>query len=371
MNRMHTLLIGAFLLLGAACEAAPESETDCSAQGSVEGDITLVLASAGEAVKNDLIVRGTAEHTGGLAIRKIMVSGVTATQDEDEGFNFDTWEAVLTFDRLLALVGASEDNTITIEVTAIDSCDRTSTIGTVDVEISLTPDVVVKQLAITATIPGIDATDPSDGYYLPADGNVPAIVTITGNPEAANAKVALEASHGTLSGGAEGFEGLSVTLTGDGIEPAKATLLYTSETAGVALLSATSGKTVATKLLTVAGAPALIPSGGALLKGQQIRVTVFTDGQLEACQATPAVGLSVTSAGDNLMAAPGGEITSEGRIEIDVLATEDVEASTVVTCVDIYGQASTGEYSVDLLPPPDDGSGDGGEEGGDETPDEF
>jgi hypothetical protein len=358
------------LVFGLACEAAPESEIDCSATGSVEGDITLVLATADDAVKKDLLVRGTATHSEGLAIRKITVAGVTATQED--GFNFDSWEAVITFDRLLALVGSSEDNTVTIAVTALDSCDRTSTIGTVDVAVSLTPDVVVNELSITATIPGIDATDPSDGYYLPADGNVPAIVTITGNPEAANAKVALEASHGTLSGGDEGFEGLSVTLTGDGIEPAKATLLYTSETPGVALLSATSGQTVATKLLTVAGAPALIPSGGALLKGQQIRVTVFTDGQLEACQATPTVGLTVTSGGGNLMEAPGGEVTSEGRIEIDVLATEDVEASTVVTCVDIYGQASTGEYSVDLLPPPDDGSGDGGDDGGDGgLPDDF
>ncbi|HEU4729893.1 MAG TPA: hypothetical protein VFT22_18480 [Kofleriaceae bacterium] len=325
--RNPVLLLALFLAAG--CDPDP-SAPDCTPEASVTGRV--ISGPTDQLVDKDLRVRGVAAHSRGLAIRRILVAGIAASND---GFNFDNWSATLPIDTLAGM--ARTATPVTIGVSAIDACERTFALDSFMVNVDPTPGVRVTELKIASQISsGLD--------YIPANGSVPALLTITGNADAAHAVVTLSASTGTFTGA----PGNQVTLEGDGSAPATATVLYaaTTPSSEAVLITASAKGQLAQTSVRVAGPPTLIPGSATLAPGQDVAVTVQTQGTVQACQATPAQGITITSGGD-LMAIPGG-IDSNGDhlIDITILAADPLTAaaSSTITCRDPYGQFSTGTY---------------------------
>ncbi|MFT7624080.1 MAG: hypothetical protein ACI9WU_003266 [Myxococcota bacterium] len=329
----------------AGCDVPP-SDVDCENADPPEGFVT--QGPSVESIRADLTVRGTSDHPSGLTIRTIEVMGMPATND---GFNHDRWSAILAFEELLALSKANLDSQVEVLVEATDVCGAVAELGRFSIVVDEDPKQNVTALSLQHTIS-------SGESFLPANGKVPAVLNIFANPEAAGAEVKLAANIGSFGGAAD--SGI-IVLGGDGVTDATATVLFTGDTAGIALVTATSEDHVASTQITVAGAPALVPSAGSLIGGQTIRVTVFTDGVIESCQATPTLGMTVISGESNLMGLPGAEdVNGDGKIDIDISAeqTLDEEITLTVSCIDVYGQAAAGEYvGVPLpavLPNPDE-----------------
>jgi hypothetical protein len=335
MKRLQITMCLGMLLVASACEL-PADEVDCTGVALVAGAIT--LGPSDIPIRDVLVVRGNAEHPSGLTIRSIDISGVSAT---NENFNFGLWSAEVPFDQLAALAAQSATGKASIVARATDSCGVVSELGRFDVEVDPTPEIVVDTLDMVVEIP-------SEELYLPVEGPIAAQITIIGNAKAAGAFVQLDSSLGQFQGADETG---SIVLRGDGeVNQATATVFFRSDMAGTALLTASSAGLLAQGSVTIAGGPTLVPAGGSLVAGQTIQVSVFTDGTVRNCQAVPAAGILVTSNGENLMASPGGEdINGDGRVDIEITVQDDLVDFTeiVVTCQDIYGQATTGNYTAE------------------------
>ena len=326
---MRNAVITLVLCLTPGCDSDP-TEPACAADATITGGV--IAGPTDQIVDKDLHVRGVAAHSDGLTIRRILVAGIAATND---GFNFDNWSATIPIDTLAGM--ARTTTPVTIDVTAVDACQRTFKLDSFMANVDPTPGVRVTQLTITPQISsGLD--------YLPANGSVPAILIITGNADAAHAVVTLSASVGTFTGAT----GNQATLEGDGTAAATATVLYaaTTPTSQAVLITASAKGQLAQTTVRVAGPPTLLPSAATLAPGQDVAVTVATQGTVQECQATPATGLTITSGG-NLMSAPGGiDTNGDHLIDIDVKADTPLTAaaSSTITCRDPYGQFSTGTY---------------------------
>jgi hypothetical protein len=331
---MRSALIALTLLALAplnGCDSDPD-QTDCAVAGTITGGV--VSGRTDQLVDTDLRVRGVATHSEARTIRRILVAGIAATND---GFNFDNWSVTIPIDTLAGMTTANAP--VTIKVIAVDACQRTFELDSFMVNVDATPGVRVTSLELAVGISsGLD--------YIPANGSVPAVLTITGNADAAHAIVTLSATPGTFTGA----PGNRVTLQGDGTASAVATVLYsaTTATSQAVLITATAKNQLASTTIRVAGPPTLLPSSATLESGQHVGVTVLTQGTVDECQASPARGLSITSGGD-LMKTPGGvDANGDQLIDIDVTADAPLAeaASSTVTCRDPYGQASTGTYSA-------------------------
>jgi len=326
---MRTFFLLAVLLV-ATCDSDPATPS-CDGQGVVTGAV--ITGRSDLLVDKDLLVRGVASDASGLTIRRVLVAGIAATND---GFNFERWSVTLPID-LLASLPRAQDGAVMIKVEAIDTCETHFALETFVVNVDSTPGVRVSQLAISAAVAG-------DQDYLPANGATAAILTFTANADAAHAVVSLAASVGTFVGTTGG----QVTLEGDGAAPATATVLFsaTTPTSQPALITASAKGTVASTTVRIAGPPTLIPGSATLAPGQAVAVTVTTSGAVQACQATPAAGLTITSGGLDLMAAPGGaDTTGDHLVDIVAVAAANLTAPAIstVTCRDPYGQFATAE----------------------------
>lgn len=332
----------AFLLLALlpACGDSDSAETPdatsrCSAATAGQVTGTIISGPTARIVRSEIVVRGTASHSEGRAIRNIRVAGVRATNDE---FNFGAWSVTLPISLLATLEGSEGDaDRVTIEVVAEDSCDSEFAIDSFDITVDRTPEVVVERLDLAVGYPTAD-------NYLPASGQVPGTLTITANPDATGAVVDLSSASGTFTG----TQGGKATLGGDGTSDATVTVLFSSDTAGELLVTATAEGEVGAAVVRVAGPPSLVPSSATLGAGQEIPVVVLTEGAVPTCQATPAQELTVESGGANLMEAPAGtDTTGDGKVDIQVSAADTLTAATetTITCSDPFGQFSTGTYS--------------------------
>lgn len=206
------------------------------------------------------------------------------------------------------------------------------------------PDIVVDTLDLQVLLP-------KGQNYLPEDGSQPAQVKVIGSPQAVGASVNLSATTGTFLD--SGSNETSVVLAGGaGDGTASATVLFYGDARGVVLLTAETADRVASATLNVVGAPSPVPVTGSIAAGQTLAVTVFTDGVVDFCQASPLFGVSVTSGEFDLMAEPGVGPGDPAAIIISVDAdlTEDVGDLTI-SCTDVFGQSASGTYAII----PDDG----------------
>jgi hypothetical protein len=319
-----------FLLL-AGCETPLDTLT-------CEGTLDVsVFADADTPIGSDgITLTGTASHTGGLAIRSLLVGGVPATNG---GGNYRNWTAALPLSQLRAL-DVDGDGALFVPVTARDSCgvifdEPEATRLTLDP----VPEVEVSRLTVTVSIP-------AGTTWLPADGVTPAVVTLGANPEAAGALVDLDASFGTLTGADNG-----VTLAGNGTADASASVLFSAADAGTAVLVATADGVAATATILVVEPPALSPPAATLLAGAAIHVEVWTDGAVETCAASGAASDSVAVTSADVSLYGGGAVTDtdgNGSPDFAVTVSPDAAAgaSVELTCCDVFGQCASGTFTV-------------------------
>jgi hypothetical protein len=323
------------VLLLCACD--PPDEHAC-AKGSGELKAVVPAINPTMPLEKDLTVTGTIERPPGIAVYDIWVAGVAAT---GTGLDFSGFSAKVPFDTLVSLATGTPPMA-TVEITARTNCSvSTASLSSFTVPVNPKPGIKVTRLVFDS------ALIPNGADYLPADMSASALLRLRANPEAAGATLSLSTSHGTFDGVGTGNV---VTLSGDGKTDAVAAFGFRTDKD--AQLSASSGGASAATSISVAGAPTLVPADSTILLGQSLRVTVFTDGKLKSCQATPANGISVTSGGTNLMATPGGkDLNADGRIDFDVsvLASDGGspdggQATTTVSCIDVFGQFSAATY---------------------------
>lgn len=336
MSWSRAFLVSTPLLLGACTDDHPER--------ACEGGVSALTAKVTEIVpakpiEHDLDVSGTIARPAGVTIYNVWVAGVSAI---GTGLNFDSFTAKIPYDRLVSLATATTDGEpamAVIEVTARTNCDFEHTsLASLSVPVNLSPGIKVSRLAFEAPLISNDAG------YLPADKSSSATLRLRANAEAAGAVVSLSTSSGMFVGVGAGN---TITLSGDGKTDAVASCAFLSDLS--AQISASSMGIATATAVTVAGAPTLVPSKATLRPGQSESVTVFTEGKVRWCQASPAPSLSATSGGTDLMAIPGGkDVTGDGRIDIEISATDPIPAlaTTTISCVDVFGQFSTATYTA-------------------------
>jgi hypothetical protein len=325
----------------AACDA-PSIDRDCDDEeggGRIEGAI--ITGQTNQVVAADLTVRGTATHTQSLVVRRILVAGIAA---KNEGFNFEQWSAVVPIGVLGRLPASGGPDRVEIEAIAFDGCDQEFSLGEpLVIDVDRTPGVRVERLALDVAFPG---SEQPDERFIPADGSASALITVVANADARGAAVTLTTNVGDFEGVTEGNV---VHLAGEGMADATATVFLTADRAQDAIISAhTRTATAPAIAIDVAGAPTLVPSTAMLEPGDSISVTVFTDGKVESCQATPATGMTVRGSDDtDLMQRPAApDSNGDGRIDFVVRAepTLTTAVTTTVTCQDRYGQAAPGTF---------------------------
>ena len=302
MSCSRAFLLLTALLLGACTGGDPERACE-DGVSALTANVPEITPS--KPLEKDLDVSGTIARPAGVTIYNVWVAGVAAT---GTGLDFDSFTAKVPYDRLLSLATAATDEEpamATIEVTARTNCGyEHASLASLSVPVNLSPGIKVSRLAFDP------ALIPNDAGYLPADKTSSATLRLRANPEAAGAVVSLSTSSGMFVGVGTGN---TITLSGDGKTDAVASCAFASDRD--AQISANSMGSSATTSVTVAGAPTLVPSKATLRPGQSESVTVFTDGKLRWCQASPAPSLTVTSGGTDLMATPGGkDVTGDGSL---------------------------------------------------------
>jgi hypothetical protein len=105
------------------CSAEPV-EVDCDAtKVNITGTLTSQVPTT--PVDKDLDVQGTATDGNNLAIHRVLVAGVPAT---NMGFNFERWSVHLPF-QVISSLARNESGRAVVVVKAIDTCNREATIS--------------------------------------------------------------------------------------------------------------------------------------------------------------------------------------------------------------------------------------------------
>jgi len=339
---MKHLTLNRALLLLAACPALACGEVTperaCSdGTANIHAQVPPIVTS--KPLEKDLDVSGTIQRPAGVTIYNVWVAGVAAS---GTGLDFDAFTAKVPYDRLSSLAAGTNDAgdpVANIDVTARTNCGvEPLALASFTVPVNLKPGVRVSRLGFDPTL------IPNNAGYLPADQTSSATLRLRANPEAAGATVTLTTSSGSFEGVGSGN---TVTLSGDGKSDSMAACAFHSDRD--AQISASSMGMAAATAIIVAGAPTLIPSSATLGPGQSTSVTVFTDGKLRTCQASPATSIKVTSGGVDLMATPGGkDTTGDGRVDIGVAVDSPLAAgaSTTISCLDVFGQFATATFTA-------------------------
>jgi hypothetical protein len=317
------LMMATFALVG--CE--DKGGEKCSDKSVVTGRI--VSAPTREPVTADLVVRGVITAPDNATVYGVQVNGIDATSST---LNFRNWTATIPLG-VLAL--QSQTGSVTLSAVAFTNCGEESEVGTSVVMVDGMPGILVSQLRVTPAIPG--------GHtYLPSSKPISAVVTISGNAQAAGVSVALSTTVGKLSAD-------HVTLAGDGTSDAVGYVMFSSTDAGTAVITATAIGKSGSGSITVIGPPTFAPDGTSIHAGSSLRVTVLTTGTIDSCQATPAAGMHVTSGPNtDLMRGAGGmDQTMDGLIDIDVAVDTGITApiSTTISCRDPFGQLGTALFT--------------------------
>ena len=275
-------------------------------------EATLAALDNSTTVTADLVVTGTATHTGGLAIRSLSVLGVPA---ESTGFNFEAWKVTVPLAVLRAqpAVISAAGREVELTVTVREPCSES---GPIEVDI---PDVH----QIVYIDPSVELGTLSmsiDAPYLAPKPGASATLKITSEPKIEGARVVLEAV-GVL------FDGIadrsSVRLDAQG----EAKLEIRATRAGPVSIVGRSDQDFAGVILDVGGKPTLSPSMLTLTAGAANYVSGHIDGEVAArvrCTASEATYATVHSAKGPL--APSVEFNLAAGDILDFV----VEAADVV-----------------------------------------
>ena len=124
MTRTISSAIAAAIAIAASGCSAEPVEVDCDAtKVNITG--TLISQVPTAPVDKDLDVQGTATDGNNLAIHRVLVAGVPAT---NMGFNFERWSVHLPF-QVISSLARNEAGRAVVVVKAIDTCNREATIS--------------------------------------------------------------------------------------------------------------------------------------------------------------------------------------------------------------------------------------------------
>ena len=179
--------------------------------------------------------------------------------------------------------------------------------------------------------------------YIPTSIVFPVQLTLTANREAAGAAVTLSTTLGTIGG----LTNATLTLGGDGINDATASAYLEpdstkQDTAVVTALS--TAPTTPTYAVNMFGPPTLVPAMANLTAGATTHVSVATLADLRSvrgCRATPAAGMTISSAGSDLttgavVAVKDVDNDGQADISIDVAVVDGgAGAATTIDCFDV------------------------------------
>jgi len=337
----HRSMLTAATLLIVGCESFDPPEVDATCEGALDGTITgamTVITPREEPVRQDLVLRGTAAHLEGHAIRSISVAGIPA-EPIPGAFNFERWEVSVPLDIVLADDPHDADNNLyRLRAVAQDSCGYSFDFTHVDVVVDPQPEILVEQLDLTTELP-------DQRTYLPTQIVVPARVTVSANAEAAGAQVTLETSRGSFASG-ESSVTLTLAMAGD---IASASTLFTPDAEGAAILTATSDGQLATGSIDSFGPPTIAPAAALLAPGQRLVASIVGAGilaQERTCTATPVEGVSVYSGdpveGDLML----GATIFDGRFTVEVSPDLFEPTRVAVVCHDIWGQVTSANFEI-------------------------
>jgi hypothetical protein len=303
--------------------------------------LDVVAGPSSTPLKGDVTVRGTASHPS-AAIQSISVGGIAATND---AFNFSSWPALVPFGVLaLAAADAGGDGSkATISVVARDACNSSKTTA-VTFLINPHPAISVNRLAFD------ELTYPAQQSFLPADKSASAILTIRANSAAVGGTVMLHSTSGvTLSSS-------SLTLAGDSIGDATASVLVTGTSAGTSFITASSQAQTAQMPVAIAGPPTVVPDTATLARGQLLPITVTSAGMVQSCLLRGANDVAVSAAGIALGTTPLAVNVAKATYVFTLTAAAVTDAGAApstgtldITCRDAFGQ--TGSSLVTLTGP--------------------
>ena len=357
MNALTRTVLGLVLALAplAACDSADSGETlSCPsdpgpftlAKSRVTGTVSLEALPDAPLSKGDsIVVRGTAIHEDGLAIRQVVVAGVAAELNE---FNFQRWTVTLTYEDLVLAGTPDAAGAVPVEADAIDACGNRYPFQTFTLPVDLTPNINITELTVTATYPG-------ERSSLPSNQSAGAALTITASGRAGGAHVALYAASGKFQG--VNAAGEVVLVAEPGTDVATATALFYADTAGAVVITATAEDVLASTVVTAAARPVFAPGQAELVPGASFRALIVTDGVLDFCQASPTQGIAVRQDGSDIgTAAAAMERDEAGRYVLEVAGLADAKEddSVTVTCRDEYGQSGSGMFTLTVTNPPSD-----------------
>lgn len=353
----RALALAIALLLAAAsggCDADEGEAVECPsdpgpftlATSRVTGTVSLDEPPEEPISRGDsVVVRGTANHEDGLAIREVVVAGVSAERVE---FNFKQWSATIAYEHVVLAAPANAQGQVVVEAVAIDACGNRYPFQTFALPVDQTPNLKVDALAIAVAYPG-------DRVTLPSNASAAATLTVTAVGRAAGARVTLAASSGRFQG--VNASGQVVLVREDDEGAASATALFYADAPGIAVITATVEDQLATALVVAAAPPQLAPDRATLVPGASVEVLALTDGELARCQASPSESFEVWHGGAAIGAAAAAMERSEDgryRLELRALAEAAEDDALTLTCVDEYGQAGSGEYALVVANPPPD-----------------
>ncbi|PKN55106.1 MAG: hypothetical protein CVU56_23000 [Deltaproteobacteria bacterium HGW-Deltaproteobacteria-14] len=339
----------------AACDAADAGEAlSCPsdpgpftlAQSRVTGTVALEALPDAPLSKGDtIVIRGTANHEDGLAIRQVVVAGVAATLN---AFNFQRWTVTLSYQDLVLAGTPDAGGQVPVEAAAVDACGNRYPFEAFTLPVDLTPNIAITDLTVTATYPG-------ERSSLPSNESAAAALTITATGRAGGAHVALHAASGKLQGVNAAGEVLLVAQPGTDV--ATATALFYADTPGAVVITATAEGALGSTVVTAAARPVFAPSRAVLVPSASLLALIVTDGVLDSCQASPTTGLAVRQDGSDIgTAAVAMERNELGRYQLEVagLAGAKQADSVTVTCRDEYGQSGSGTFTLTVTNPPSD-----------------
>lgn len=354
---MRATILALMSLTALACDSKlSEDEIKISCSDTVTVTTTLSAPGKGQTVTGDLVVSGSASHSGDLAIHTLSVLGVQA---ENKGFNFDRWQATIPFATLLANrrdppVGTPDGLEIALKLAATEACDASVDVklavddktgdGNIDAttehKVYIEPPVPLGSLTATLTYPGKylggTAVD-----YLPAGGAETATLTVTGDADIVGARIMLEGT-GAL------FDGIPDRLTTRLKTDDPLTVAVRSDQVGTISLLVRADEDSKGARLHVGGAPLFSPSALVLAPGDTVHVDGSIAGGVAAevtCKTTNATGITVTGL-DDLPVDKNGKTfkLQDGESLNLVVHAEDMAMPglLVVSCVEeAYQQTGT------------------------------
>lgn len=342
----------ALAALAPACDDLRGDELACpkesgpftAATSRVRGTVALdAVPTAPLGPGESVIVRGTANHLDGLAIRTIRVAGVAA---ELGSFNFGDWSVTLPYEAVVLVAPANAQGQVVVEAVAIDACNRSYPFATFALPVDQTPQLRVDDLQLTAAYPG-------ERGFIPADASAAVTLTVEATGRAANAKVTLATDDPQGA-----FQGVDddgrVTLSGgDPEEPARATVIFYAGSPGGHVITARVEDKLASVVVRAAGAPVVSPDRATLVAGSGLDALVTAGGDLRSCQVTDRGGFSVTSAdGTAITAAPTAFERVDDAYRLAIATDPDANETEELTilCLDAYGQIGAGRYTLTPRP---------------------